>query len=101
MGGLSERALHLRALPVSVLFAGAVGRLTARGIRPQACVVAGVAALLAGTADPAVPRSLPLHLLLLPRRLLQGVLGRPGLLRRWRAARHELLGRALVPAHPA
>ena len=33
-------------------------------------------AVLAGAAHPAVPRPLPLHLLLLPRRLLQGVLGR-------------------------
>ena len=59
-----------------------------------------LAAVLAGAADPAVPRALPVHLLLLPRRLLQGVLGRPAVLRRRRAA-HELLGRALVPADPA
>ena len=40
------------------------------------------------------PGMLPRHLLLLPRRLLQGVLGRPASLRRRRAA-HELPRRAL------
>ena len=43
------------------------------------------------------PGSVPLHLLLLSRRLLQGVLGRPAGLRRRRAAQ-GLLGRELVPA---
>ena len=46
------------------------------------------------------PGLLPLHLLLLPRRLLQGVLGRSAVVRGRRAAQ-ELLGRALVPADPA
>ena len=46
------------------------------------------------------PGGLPLHLLLLPRRLLQGVLGRPARLRRRRAAQ-ELLGRAHLAAGPA
>ena len=44
----------------------------------------GLAALFAGAADPAVPGSLPVHLLLLPRRLLQVVLG--GSRRRARSA---------------
>ena len=67
---------------------------------PQAGLVAGVAAVLAGADHPAVPGLLPLHLLLLPRRVLQGVLGRPAVVRRRRAA-HVYLGRALVPADPA
>ena len=46
------------------------------------------------------PAALPLHLLLLPRRLLQGVLGRPAVVRGRRAAQ-GLLRRALVPADPA
>ena len=53
---------------------------------PKPGVVARLAAVLAGAADPAVSRPLPLHLLLLPRRLLQGVLGRPAGVRRRRAA---------------
>ena len=43
---------------------------------PQPALVAGVAAVLAGAPHPLGARRLPLHLLLLPRRLLQGVLGR-------------------------
>ena len=67
---------------------------------PEAGGVAGVAAVLAGAADPADPGPVPAHLLLLPRRVLQGVLGRPAVLHRRRAA-VELLGRELVSAHPA
>ena len=52
-----------------------------------------LAALLAGAADPLGARRLPPHLLLLPRRLLQGVLGRSAGLRRRRAAQ-ELPRRA-------
>ena len=53
----------------------------ARLVRTEAGLVAGARAVLAGAPDPAVPGSLPLHLLLLPRRLLQGVLGGPDLVR--------------------
>ena len=67
---------------------------------PKPAALAGLAAVLAGAAHPAVSRPLPLHLLLLPRRLLQGVLGRSAVVRRRRAAQ-ELLRRALVSAHPA
>ena len=101
LGGVSERALHLRALSVAVLLAGDLRRRRARLVRPQAGVVAGAAAVLAGAPHPAVPRALPLHLLLLPRRLLQGVLGRPALVLGGRAARHAVPRRALVPAGAA
>ena len=47
-----------------------------------------------------IPGVLPAHLLLLPRRVLQGVLGRPAVVHRRRAAQ-ELLGRELVSADPA
>src|SRR6185436_15429537 len=63
-------------------------------------MVAGPAAVLAGASDSAVSRPVPIHLLLLPRRVLQGVLGRPGLVRGWRAARAALSRRALVSARP-
>ena len=49
-------------------------------------LVAAVRPVLAGAADPGLPAGVPDHLLLLPRRLLQGVLGRPARLRRRRAA---------------
>jgi hypothetical protein len=51
----------------------------------------GAAAVLAGASDSAVPRALPLHVLLLPGRVLQGLLDGPGLVHGGRAAK-ELLG---------
>ena len=47
-----------------------------------------------------IPGAVPADLLLLPRRVLQGVLGRPAVVHRRRAAT-RLPGRALVSAHPA
>ena len=49
-----------------------------------------VAGVLSGPAHPAVSRPLPGHLLLLSRRLLQGVLGRPARLRGRRAAQDAI-----------
>ncbi len=66
---------------------------------PQPAWWPACAALLAGAADPLGAGRLPLHLLLLSRRVLQGVLGRSARLRRRRAAQ-EVPGRALVPADP-
>ena len=87
VGRLPERALHVRPLSLAVLFAGAVRRFAARAPGTEARLVAGVAAVLAGADHPPVPRALPRHLLLLPRRVLQGVLGRSARVCRGRAAR--------------
>ena len=76
------------------------GVVSAQLVRPEARGVAGVAAVFAGAADPADPGALPADLLLLPRRVLQGVLGRSAVVHGRRAAL-ELLGRELVSAHPA
>ena len=57
------------------------GASGARLVRPEARLVAGPAALLAGAADPLGAGRIPLHLLLLPRRVLQGDVGRPRQLR--------------------
>src|SRR4051794_39682653 len=84
------------AVPLAVLRAGDLWRFTARVVRAEAGVVAGAAAVLAGVDHPAVPWPVPLHLLLLPRRLLQGLLGRSTVVRRRGASGRELLGRALV-----
>ena len=65
----------------------------------QAARLAGVVAVLGGAAHPAVPRPVPLHLLLLPRRVLQVVLGRSAVMRRRRAA-HALPRRELAAADP-
>src|SRR5262245_2578397 len=64
VGGVSERALHLRPVSVSVLLAGALWRFAPRVVRTEARMVAGVRTVLPSAADPAVPGSLPLHLLL-------------------------------------
>src|ERR687887_1804040 len=47
MGRPAERALHVRAVPLPDVLAGAVGRLAACMVRPQAVLVSGLAALLA------------------------------------------------------
>src|SRR6185503_12030086 len=100
VGGVPERALHLRPVSVSVLLARAVWRFTPRVVWTKARMVAGTCAILAGAADFAVPGSLPLHLLLLPRRLLQGVLGGSDLVH-GRRTTQILLGREDTPADPA
>src|SRR5688500_397406 len=53
LGCLPERELPQRSVPVAVLFAGALGRFTARDVRAEARVVAGVAPVFTGTAHPA------------------------------------------------
>src|SRR5262245_48502380 len=65
LGGPAGRPLPLGPVPLAVLFPGAVRAEPARVVRPAAGVVAGVAALLAGRADPVDPRALPRDLLLL------------------------------------
>ena len=67
---------------------------------PQPAWWPGFRPVLAGAADPSVPRPLSFHVLLLPGRLLQGVLGRSAELRGRRTAQ-GLPGRELVPADPA
>src|SRR6267142_2165310 len=98
LGGLPGRALPLRKLSLPVLLARAV-RLGERLVRPQARLVAGLAGVFAGDPDPLGARRVPADLLLLPRRLLQGVLGRPALVCRERAAR-ALPGRGVAAAGP-
>ena len=91
----------LRPVPLAVLFSGDLrrSRLTA-GSAPSRRAWPALAAVFAGAADPADSGAVPVHLLLLPRRLLQGVLGGPAVVHRRRAAL-ELLGRELVSARPA
>ena len=59
----------------------------------KAGMVAGRAAILGGDADPLGAGRFPLHLLLLPRRLLQGVLGGSAVVRRRRAAQVAIAAR--------
>ena len=91
--------LHLRSLPLAVLFAGAVRRSPHAWFGPKPGMVAGLLPFSPALLILWAPGRLPLHLLLLPRRLLQGVLGRPARLRGRRAAQ-VLPRRALLPADP-
>src|SRR5262245_58085601 len=98
VGRVPKRALHVRPVSLALLFTGDLRRLAPRLVRSEALVVAGVRAVFAGADHPAVSGAIPVHLLLLPRRLLQGVLGGPVELRRRRAAQ-QLPRRAVLPAH--
>ena len=81
----------LRPVSLAVLLAGDLRRLAAQLVRTEARGVARVAAVLAGAAHPADPGLLPADLLLLPRRVLQGVLGRSAVVHGRRAA-HRATG---------
>ena len=100
LGGLAGQPLRVRPVSVAVLFAVALRRHPAQLVRALAAswMVAGCASVFAGTADPVGARRFPVHLLLLPRRVLQGVLGRSALVHGWRAA-EKLPRRTVVPAH--
>ena len=69
------------------------GAVASRLVRAAALRLAGVAALLAGAPHPLGAGRLPHDLLLLSRRLLQGVLGRPALVHGGRAARASTAAR--------
>src|SRR6185369_1272793 len=71
-----------------------------RMVRREAWMVAGAAPVLAGPDHSSISRPLPLHVLLLSGRVLQGVLGRSAELRGWRAT-EELHRRAFVSADSA
>ena len=100
VGGLSRRSLHVRPVPLPLLLSRALRQLTSQLVRLEAGELARVAAVLAGAADPADPRPVPIHVLLLSRRVLQSVLERSAVLHGGRATK-ELLGRELLPARPA
>src|SRR5260370_15899593 len=97
--GISGQPLHLRSVPVAVLFAGNLWRLGACLV-PGADLVAGLAGVLPGSVDPGRAGRLPPDLLLLSRRVLQSVLGRPAVVRGRRTAQ-GLLGRAPTAPDPA
>src|SRR5690349_18163564 len=63
LGGLAEQILYVRPIHFAVLLAGAVRRFAARLVRPQALVVSGFSAVLAGIADSVDTGALPANLL--------------------------------------
>src|SRR5688572_4443720 len=88
VGGVPERQLQLRPIPVAILLAGDLRRSGPCVVRSAAGLVAGLAPVLARPDHPPLPGALSVHLLLLPRRLLQGLLGRPSGMYRRRASQN-------------
>src|SRR5712691_13052635 len=89
-----------RKLSFAVLFAGTVRQLTACNFWTEARLVAIVGIILTRAFGSVGAGGFSAHLLLLPRRLLQSVLGRPTRLCCWRAAK-GISGRKFIPAHHA
>src|SRR5712692_5245843 len=100
LGGISRGALLRWTLPFPVLLARAFRRVAAQLVWAQTGLVARWAAFFARAPDPVGARPVSPHLLLLSRRVLQIVLGRPARLHGWRAAKN-LPGRTFFSAHPA
>src|SRR5688572_12392957 len=100
LGGVAGRTLPVRPVPLAVLRARVARRSGTCLVRRETVLVPSLASLLRGYADPVGSRRLSLHVLLLSRRLLQGVLGRSTRLHGGRAAK-KLLGRGFVSTdHP-
>src|SRR5579864_6369357 len=83
LGGLPGKVLLLGTVPLAVLLSGIVRRVTAQLVRAKTFLVAGVVAVFAGAFDSVGSRPISRNLLLLSWRLLQSVLGRSAVLRRW------------------
>src|SRR5262245_54530677 len=83
LGRVSERPLHLRALPLALLRPRNLRLFAPCLVRTEAWLVARMASVLSSATDPAVPGTLPVHVLLLSRRVLQSLLGRPAIVRGW------------------
>ena len=100
MGSFSRRALFFRPLPVPLLFTGNFRRLPKAGLvrsrlggRQRFCLVARTTHTLGSGR-------ISVDLLLLSRRILQSVLGRPTFVQRRRATK-ILLGRTLLSLNHA
>ncbi len=100
VGGVSGKQLFRWQLPLAILFAGTFWRFAAQLVWTEAVVVARLAYLFSGAFNSLGSGRIPAHLLLLSRRLLQGVLGRSSGVHRGRAT-ENLLGRAVVSADHA
>ena len=96
LGGVPGESLRVRPLPLPVLFAAALRRQRTRVVRAETGVVARRAPFFRRAPDPLGARRIPVHLLLLPRRLLQGVLGGPAVVHGWEP-RKKYLGERSFP----
>ena len=75
VGGISGKKLFLWQLHLAVLFAGTSRGFTAQLVWTETGMVACVASVLAGASYPLGSGRFPAHLLLLPWRVLQSLLG--------------------------
>src|SRR3954453_21007031 len=83
LGGVPGDALRIRPLPLPFLFTAALRRQRSRVVRAETGVVARRAPFFGSAPDPLGARGFPVHLLLLPGRVLQGVLGGPAVVHGW------------------
>src|SRR5690242_8533509 len=82
VGRVPECSLHLRAVSLAVLFAGDLRRSKDGMVWRKTGMVAWPSSVLAGVDHSAVSGTVPVHVLLLSRGVLQGVLGGSAELRR-------------------
>src|SRR5262245_56053025 len=87
VGGVPGQSLPVWPLPSAVLVPSSVWRLGIWLVRSKARLVACRLAVLGRFPDPVGARWFQGYLLLLPRGLLQGILGRPACLCRRRASK--------------
>lgn len=103
VGGVSGKSLlarnRRRELSLAVLLAGNFRNIPARVVW-KAFILADVAGVFAGLFCFVGAGRISFHLLLLSRRVLQGILGRPDCVRRWRAAQ-KVSRRKIFPPDPA
>src|ERR1700728_2934881 len=85
LGGVPEQPLHLWSVYLTVLFTRAFRQLPTRIVWPETEMVSKLSALFSGVSHSLDSRSVPCDLLLLPRRILQIVLGRSSRVRGKRA----------------
>src|ERR1700688_3130903 len=78
LGGISGNALFFRQLYFSILLTGNFRGLAAQLVWTETNLVAGLVIIFSGPAHPVRAGRVPADLVLLERRLLQGLWGRPG-----------------------
>src|SRR5262249_1138629 len=100
VGGIPERPLQLRTVSLTVLLSRDFRRIAAQLVWSKASGIAGMASFFPPLPHSSPSRLLSPDLLLLPRCLLQGLLGRSSVVH-GRGAALAICGRALVSAHPA
>src|SRR5436190_1547165 len=100
VGGVSGTELFLWQLHLALLFARNFRRITSQLVWTKTGLVAAFFNLFSCVVGPLGAGWIPIDLLLLSRRLLQGILGGSSRMHSRRAAK-KLLGRALLPADHA